>query len=126
MLPKPSLIDATVNSAIDAMWKIIQPDDANTNDSHIFDDISSNNDHSSYRPVIPVSRESNEPIVEWTDNDKLLSGAFPDKFILGQGVLKGLLSERNWKHFAKYYGGRFDDPLFIAHGFNQLQRAACI
>ena len=25
-----------------------------------------------------------------------------------------------------YYDGRFDNPLFIAHGFNQLQRASCI
>ena len=24
------------------------------------------------------------------------------------------------------YDGRFDNPLFIAHGFNQLQRASCI
>jgi hypothetical protein len=118
VLPKPLLIDATVNLAIDAMWKIIQPDDANTNNSHLFDNILSNNDHGSYRPVIPVSCESNEPIVEWTDNDKLLSGAFPDKFILGQGMPKGLLSERNWKHFAKYYNGQFGNPLFISCGFN--------
>jgi hypothetical protein len=126
VLPKTLLIDATVNSAIGTMWKIIQLDDANTNDLHLFDDIPSTNDHGSYRPIIPVSRESNEPIVEWTDNDKLLSRAFPDKFILGQGVPKGLLSERNWTHFAKYYDGRFDNPLFIVHDFNQLQRAACI
>ena len=25
-----------------------------------------------------------------------------------------------------YYDGRFSNPLFIAHGFNQLQRASCI
>jgi len=25
-----------------------------------------------------------------------------------------------------YYDGRFDNPLFIAHRFNQLQRASCI
>jgi hypothetical protein len=25
-----------------------------------------------------------------------------------------------------YYDGQFDDPLFIAHGFNQLQRTCCI
>jgi hypothetical protein len=126
VLPKPSLIDATVNSAIDTMQKIIQPEDANTNNTHLFDDIPSNNDHGSYRPVILIFHESNEPIVEWTDTDKLLSGAFPDKLILGQGVPKGLLSERNWKHFAKYYNGQFDNPLFIAHGFNQLQHVACI
>ncbi len=75
-----------------------------------------------------MSRESNEPIVEWTDNKTLLTGAFPDKFLIGQGVPNGLLSQQNWKHFALYYNGRFDDPLFlfIAHGFNQLQRACCI
>ena len=35
-------------------------------------------------------------------------------------------TQRTWKHFSLYYDGRFDDPLFIAHGFNQLQRACCI
>ncbi len=25
-----------------------------------------------------------------------------------------------------YYDGQFDNPLFIAHGFNQLQHASCI
>jgi hypothetical protein len=38
------------------------------------------------RPIIPVSRESNESIVEWTDNKTLLTGAFPEKILLGQGV----------------------------------------
>ncbi len=28
--------------------------------------------------------------------------------------------------FSLYYDGQFDDPLFIAHGFNQLQHACCI
>jgi hypothetical protein len=37
-----------------------------------------------------------------------------------------LPTEQNWNHFALYYNGRFDDPLFIAHGFNQLQHASCI
>jgi hypothetical protein len=32
------------------------------------------------QPIIPVSRELNEPIVEWTDNKTLLTGAFPDNF----------------------------------------------
>ena len=126
VLPKPSLIDATVNSAINAMWNIIHPDDTIINDTLLDHKFLSNDNHGRYRPVIPVSRESNEPIIEWTDNDKLLCGAFPDKFILGQGVPKGLLSERKWRHFANYYDGRFEDPLFIAHCFNQLQRAACI
>ena len=42
-------------------------------------------------------------------------------------LVKVLLpTQQNWKHFSLYYDGRFDDPLFIAHGFNQLQRACCI
>ena len=73
-----------------------------------------------------MSRELNEPIVEWTDIKTLFSGAFPDKFVFGQGVPIGLPTQQNWKHFSLYYDGQFDDPLFIAHGFNQLQRACCI
>ncbi len=73
-----------------------------------------------------MSRESNEPIVEWTDNKTLLTGAFPDKFLFGQGVPTGLPTPQNWKHCFLYYDGRFDDPLFIAHGFNQLQCVCCI
>ncbi len=73
-----------------------------------------------------MSRELNEPIVEWTGNKTLLTGAFPDKFLFGQGVPTGLPTQRNWKHFSLYYDGQFDDPLFIAHSFNQLQRACCI
>jgi hypothetical protein len=37
-----------------------------------------------------------------------------------------LPTQQNFKHFSLYYGGQFDDPLFIAHGFNQLQHACCI
>ena len=73
-----------------------------------------------------MSYESNEPIVERTDNKTLLTGAFPDKFLFGQGVPNGLPTQQNWKHFSLYYDGQFDDPLFIAHSFNQLQRAYCI
>ena len=126
VLPKLSLINANVNSSINAMWKIVQPEDTNTNDNDCFDEALPSYDHGSCRPVIPVSSESNEPIVEWTDNTKLLSGAFPDKFLFGQGLPKGLPTEKNWNNFALYYNGQFDDPLFIAHEFNQLQRASCI
>ncbi len=73
-----------------------------------------------------MSCELNEPIAEWCDNISLMMGAFPDKFLFGQGIPNRLLTQQNWKHFALYYDGRFDDPLFIAHGFNQLQRACCI
>ncbi len=45
-----------------------------------------------------MSRELKEPIVEWTDNKTLLTGAFPDKFIFGQGVPIGLPTQQNWKH----------------------------
>jgi hypothetical protein len=77
VLPKPSLIDVNVNSSINAMWKIVQPEDTNTNNSDHFDEALPSYDHGSCRPVVPVSRESNKPIVEWTDNTKLLSAAFP-------------------------------------------------
>ncbi len=60
----------------------------------------------------------NEPIVEWTDSKTLLIGAFLDKFLFGQGVPNRLPTQQNWKHFSLYYDGRFDDPLFIPHGFN--------
>ncbi len=73
-----------------------------------------------------MSSESNEPIVEWTDNKSLMIGAFPDKFLFGQTVPNGLPTQRNWKHFSLYYDGQFDDPLFIVHGFNQLQHVCCI
>jgi hypothetical protein len=68
----------------------------------------------------------NEPSVEWTDNKTLLTGAFLDKFLFGQDVPTGLPTQQNWKHFSLYYDGGFDDPLFIGHSFNQLQRACCI
>jgi hypothetical protein len=78
------------------------------------------------KPIIPVSHESNESIVEWTDNTTLLTGAFPDIFLFGQGVPNRLSTQQNWKHFALYFDGQFNDPLFIAHGFNQLHHACCI
>jgi hypothetical protein len=36
VLPKPTLINANINSVIDAMWKIVQPEDINTNDKDNF------------------------------------------------------------------------------------------
>jgi hypothetical protein len=126
VLPNPSLINANINAAIDALCKIVQPDDINSEDINHLDDDVPRNTGSNFRPVIPVSHESNEPIVQWTDNHILLRGAFPDIFLFGKGIPKGLPIHQNWKHFALYYDGRFDNPLFIAHGFNQLQRASCI
>ncbi len=76
VLPKSSLINANINAAIDALCKIVQPDDINSEDiNHLDDDIPCDTD-SNFKLVIPVSCESNKPIVEWTDNDILLRGAF--------------------------------------------------
>ncbi len=44
-------------------------------------------------------RELNEPIVEWTDNKTLFTGAFWDKFLFGQGVPTGLPTQGNWNIF---------------------------
>jgi hypothetical protein len=49
--------------------------------------------------------ESNEPIVDWTDNKSIMISAFPDKFLFGQGVPNGLLTQQNWKYFSLYYDG---------------------
>jgi hypothetical protein len=76
------------------MWKIIQSEDTNTNNYYHFDEALPSCDHGSCRPVILLSCESNDQIVEWTDNTKLLSGAFLDKFLFGQGVPNGLLTEQ--------------------------------
>jgi hypothetical protein len=122
VLPKPSLIDANVNSAITAMLDVVQPKNDDVNEDETFDEVLPHEKYATNQ-IIPVSRESNEPIVEWTDNKTLLTGAFPDKFLFGQGVIA---NSTKWKHFSLYYNGRFDGPLFIAHGFNQLQRACCI
>jgi hypothetical protein len=83
------------------MWKIVQPEDTHTNNNNHFDEALPNHDHGSCRPIILVSCESNELIVEW--NTKLLSGAFPDKFLFDQGIPKGMPTEQNWKHFTLYY-----------------------
>jgi hypothetical protein len=105
VLPKPSLIDANVNSAITAMLDIVQPKNDDVDEDKTYDNILPHEKYARNRPIIPVSRESNEPIVEWSDNKTLLTGAFPDKFLFGQGVLTGLPTRQNWKHFSLYYDG---------------------
>ncbi len=90
VLPKPSLIDANVNSAITAMLDIVQQKKGDSNEDETYDKILPHEKYARNRPIIPVSRESNEPIVEWTDNKILLIGAFPDKFLVGQVVPNGL------------------------------------
>ncbi len=47
-------------------------------------------------------------------------------FLFDQGVPIGSPTQQNWNFFSLYYDGQFEDPLFIAHGFNQLQHACCI
>jgi hypothetical protein len=86
VLPKPSLIDANVNSAITVMLDIVQPKNDDVNEDETYDKVLPHEKYVTNQPVIPVSCESNEPIVEWTDNKTLLIGAFPDKFLFGQGV----------------------------------------
>jgi hypothetical protein len=90
VLPKPSLINANVNSAITAMLDIVQPKNDDVNEDAIYDEVLPREKYAQNQPIIPVSRESNEPIVEWIDNKTLFNGAFPDKIIFGQGVPTGL------------------------------------
>jgi hypothetical protein len=99
VLQKPSFINANINSAIMAMLDIVQPKNDNTDEDATNVNVLPPEKYAQNRPIIPVSRESNEPIVEWTNNKSLMIGAFPDKFLFGQGVPNGLLTPRNWKHF---------------------------
>jgi hypothetical protein len=105
VLPKPSLIDANINSAITAMLDIVQPKNNDSDENDTYHEVLPDGNYARYRQIIPVSRESNEPIVEWTDNKILLTGAFPDKFLFGQGIPNGLPTQQNWKHFVLYYNG---------------------
>jgi hypothetical protein len=95
VLLKPSLIDANVNSAITAMLDIDQPKNDDVDEDETYDDVLPHENHARNRPIISVSRESNKPIVEWNDNKTLLTGAFPDKFLFGQGVPNGLPTQQN-------------------------------
>jgi hypothetical protein len=105
VLPKPSLIDANINAAIHVMCQIIQPEDNDTNDNALYKEVLPNDIYNNNRPVIPVSCESNKPIVEWTDNATLLRRAFPDKFLFGQGIQEHLPTHKHWKHYSLYYDG---------------------
>jgi hypothetical protein len=105
VLPKPFLINANVNSAITAMLDIVQPKNDDVDEDATYDKVLPHEKYAQNRSIIPVSRESNEPIVEWTDNKKLLTGAFPGIFLFGQNVPIGLPTQQNWKHFALYYDG---------------------
>ncbi len=99
VLPKHSLINANVNSAFTAMLDIVQPKNDDVNEDETYDEALPHEKYATNQPIIPVSRESNEPIVEWTDNKILFTGAFSDKFVFCQGIPNGLPTQRNWKHF---------------------------
>ncbi len=81
VLPKPSLINENINSAIMAMLNIVQPkNDEDVDEDATYDEVLPHEKYAQNQPIIPVSGESNEPIVEWTDNKTLLTSAFPDIF----------------------------------------------
>ncbi len=105
VLPKPSLMDANVNSAITAMLDTVQPKNDDVNEDATYDEVLPYEKYAQNQPIIPVSHELNEPIVEWTDNKTLFTSAFPDKFLFGQGVPTGLPTQQNWKHFFLSYDG---------------------
>jgi hypothetical protein len=80
VLPKPSLIDANINSAIIAMLDIVQPKNNDVDEDATNADVLPHEKYTQNRPIILVSRESNEPIVLWTDNKSLMIGAFLSLF----------------------------------------------
>jgi hypothetical protein len=102
VLPNPSLIDANVNSAITAMLGIVQTKNDDVNEDETYGEVLPHENHVRNQPIIPVSCESNDPIVERIDNKTLLTVAFPDKFLVGEGVPGGLSMQQNWKHFSLY------------------------
>ena len=66
-----------------AMLDIVQPKNDDVDEDATNADVLPHEKYAKNWPIIPVSRELNEPIVEWTDNKTLLTGAFPDKFLFG-------------------------------------------
>jgi hypothetical protein len=105
VLRKPSLIDANINSAIMAMLDIVQPKNDSVDEDATNAEVLPHEKYAQNQPIIPVSHESNETIVEWTDNKSLMIGTFPDKFLFGQGVPDRLPTQRIWKHFSLCYDG---------------------
>ncbi len=78
VLPKPSLINENVNSAITAMLDIVQPKNDDVDEDATYDKVLPHEKYAQNQSIIPVSRELNESIVEWTYNKTLLIGAFLD------------------------------------------------
>ncbi len=70
--------------------RIVQPKNDDVDEDATYDEVLTHEKYAQNQPIIPVPRESNEPIVEWTDNKTLLTGAFPDNFLFGQSVPIGL------------------------------------
>jgi hypothetical protein len=59
VLPKPSLIDANINSAITAMLDIVQPNHDDYNENDTYHKVLPHENYARNRPIIPVSCESN-------------------------------------------------------------------
>jgi hypothetical protein len=72
------------------MLDIVQPKNDDVNEDATNAEVLPHEKYARNRPIIPVSCESNELIVEWTDNKSLMIGAFTDKFLFGKGVPNGL------------------------------------
>jgi hypothetical protein len=131
VLPKPNLISGIDDSAVKALIDIIHPQrepaeskqGSSTNESSQARD---NESQSPQAPPVVVITRSKEPICEWDNNHVLLGSVFAHLFILGKGVPKGSIPKSQLQHMFRFYDGRFDDPLFIATAFNQLQRHACV
>jgi hypothetical protein len=64
------------------MLDIVQPKNDDVDEDATYDEVSLHEKYSQNQSILPVSRELNEPMAEWTDNKILLTGAFPDIFFL--------------------------------------------
>ncbi len=60
-----------VYSVIMAMLDIVQPKNDDVDEDATNDEVFPHEKYAQNWPIIPVSHESNEPIVEWTDNKTL-------------------------------------------------------
>ncbi len=60
------------------MLDIVQPKNDDVDEDATYDEVFPHEKYAWNQPIIPVSRELNEPIVEWTDNKSLFTSAFPD------------------------------------------------
>jgi hypothetical protein len=83
-------------------WTLFNQKNDNVDEDATNDKAIPHEKYAQNQPIIPVSRELNELIVEWTDNKSLMISAFPDKFLFGQGVPDGLPTQQNWKHFYSF------------------------